>query len=180
MHGLTIYFHDIQLNNNANNNRIRVNVITIPDNKKQSFTAEPRNMSKGNYFLRFNITDETKKLLFIFEKKSIFQNDQIIASKVINSNKLPKSPIDSNNMEVKTFKIYEPFANQCDLSNQNRKIIGKMSIQFFLSEPFVTKTNKNSYNICKIHNGEGYSSVNPSGFNENQSCSIFLDIDFIN
>ena len=83
-------------------------------------------------------------------------------------------------MELQTFNIYEPSANQNESIYQNRKIIGKMSIQFFLSEPFVPKSYKNASSICKIHNGEGYSSVNSYSFNESQSSSIFLDSDFIN
>lgn len=172
MHGLTIYFHDLQFD--TTNDKLRVNVITIPDNKKQSIIIEPKNIDHSNYFFRFNINDETKKLLFIFEKKNIFKNDPIIGSKVISSNKIPNSPIDSKNMEVKNFYIYEP------TSNKNRQIIGKMSIQFFLSEPFVPKINKNSRNICKIHNGEGYSKVNPSELFEYDNSCIFLDRDKIN
>lgn len=179
MRGLTVYFQTLQLDNSIvrSNDKVRVNIITIPDNKKQSFIIELKRINQSNHFIRLNITEQTKKLLFILEKKNFFQNDPIIASKVITTKNIPNSPIDSKNMEVKMFNLYAPVASNKSESfkEQNRKIIGKMKIQFFLSTQFEPKIGKNPYNICKIHKGEGYSKVNGANNNENQSNSIFLD-----
>ena len=68
------------------------------------------------------------------------------------------------------------------MSDQNSRVVGKMTVQFFISQKIYKKNNKNPYNISKIHNGEGYSKVQSSFMNEydkEENNLMLLDDDLI-
>lgn len=180
MYCLTINFQSIQLNNNIihGNDKVKINVITYPGNEKQSFIIDANNMNDINNFVKLTITHDFKKLIFIFERKNIFQMNPMIASRAIDRKKIPKSPTDINNTEQKTFGIYKPIRSQDDVSDINSRIVGKMTLQFNITEQFYIKNKKNPYHISKIHNGEGYSNVNENNLNENNIW--LLDDEFVN
>lgn len=184
MHLLTIRFQSIQFNKDIirEDDKIRVSIISFPCNNKQTFIIDPKKMNDINNFLDFDIDDQFKKIVFIFEKKSFFKMNPLIATKSINLKNIPDSPLDLKNTEIKTFDIYKPIRCQSDVSDQNSRVVGKMTVQFFISQKISNKNNNSPYNISKIHNGEGYSKVQSSFMSEydkEENNLMLLDDDLI-
>ena len=130
-----------------------------------------------------NITDETKKIIFVFRKKSFFQNDPIIASTIINSNEFPKSPNDQTNTELRTVNIYESIQKIKNFGYKypydSRRVFGQMQIQLSLTEAFPSESyiNNGRNSKVKTHQSQKYGSIssnvsssktNNSNGNENQ------------
>lgn len=188
MYGLNIHLISFRLNSQiiGQRDKIRVSITTIPEECKQSFFINAKDIHHCHHFFTVNITNQTKKIIVVFRKKSIIQNDPIIASTIIHSNEFPKSKDDSQNSDVKRIDIYEPISNGPGTLNpgQERKIYGQMQIQMSLDNPFQDTpfTKQVNYNIGKIHNGEGYAKVNAMNLNENAqqnyNNSLFVDDDF--
>lgn len=186
MYGLNIHFQSFKLNPALvqKNDKIRVSITTVPELNKDAFVVDYKMMDHVHHFFTVNITEETKKIIFVFRKKSFFHNDPIIASTIIHSDAFPKEN-DSNNLEVKTVNILEPVVS----GKKDRQTLGQMNIQFSVtttSQTFPTfpQYNKCNFNIEKIHHGEGYSKVNINSnyVNENQTYnnSIFGNDDYLN
>ncbi|KAK8840708.1 hypothetical protein M9Y10_030484 [Tritrichomonas musculus] len=183
MYGLTIHLQSFQINDDIirGKDKVHVSVFTIPGNNKQTYAIDPKKMNNPNCFFKLNVTNQTKRLLFIFEKRNLFQNDPIIASAVINSSKMPNSPLDSNNIEIKTFDIFEPIISQYDcLPKKAPEKVGQMKIQFSLSEQSFIKTKKNPSRSNKKPKCDYYSQVDPC-INERRSNNcILLDEYYVN
>lgn len=182
MYGLNIHLFSFKLyaNNVHPNDKIRVSITSIPEESKQAFIIEAKKINDVHHFFTLNITDKTKKIIFVFRKKSIIQNDPIIASTIIHRDEFPISRSDSQNTELKQIIIYEPIGYRANNANfiENRQILGQMQIQMSLQDSFVEiSPAKYNYNISKIHKGEGYSMVNGLNNNENadQDNSLFVD-----
>lgn len=182
MYGLNIHLFSFKLfaNNVHPNDKIRVSITSIPEENKQAFIIEAKKINDIHHFFTLNITDKTKKIIFVFRKKSIIQNDPIIASTIIHRDEMPISCFDSKNTELKQISIYEPISGKNNNANflENRQVLGQMQIQMSLQEAFVEiSPAKYNYNISKIHKGEGYSMVNCLNNNENadQDNSLFAD-----
>lgn len=187
MYGLNIHLISFRLNSQICNQRdkIRVNITTIPEENKDSFEISAKQIHNAHHFFSVNITDQTKKIIFVFRRKSFLQNDPIIASTIVHSNEFPKSK--NKTTEIKRINLFEPLVNMPGSlnSNENRKIFGQMQIQMTLEETFYDNAHKRSYNynISKIHKGEGYSKINSLGNNENDylnqnNNSLFVDEGF--
>lgn len=175
MYGLNIHIQSICFNKNLfeDNDKVRVSITTFPENYKEAVIVDANKMKYLHNFFEVNITDRTDKIVFVFRKKNIFQNDPIIASTTIKTSDLP-SPKHSKNTEMKTINILEPVKN----GHQNRKVYGQMEIQFSLTNPFPILSNKHKTRISKINKEQKYSKVNQtSNINENsnQNISIFVD-----
>lgn len=135
-----------------------------------------KKLCNAHHYFSINITDQTKKIVFVIRRKSFLQNDPIIASTIIYANQLP-SPDNSKNSDVQLIKLFEPLQTQKYCCNaNNRKILGQMEIQFTIVEP------EHAFNsdivIEKIHKGQGYSQVKVSQVaneNDHQNYSIFND-----
>lgn len=128
------------------NDKIRVSITTLPDEKKQHFSITPKNIGNVHHFFTVNISSETIKILFVFRRKNFIQADPIIASTVIKEDQLPKSLNDTNNTEVKSISLLEPIQKirkenkgkeEVEKNiNMQRKIVGTMDVQFELTDPF--------------------------------------------
>ena len=72
MHLLTICFQSINFNKDIirEDDKIRVSIISFPCNNKQTFIIDPKKMNEINIFLDFDIDDQFKKIVFIFEKRA--------------------------------------------------------------------------------------------------------------
>lgn len=117
---------------------IRVSITTIPDQQKQAKTFEIKKIDKGEISFKINFVGITEKIIFVFRKKTILGNDPIIASTV-----LQKEDINIYNefinFESKKVDIYEPIQaknKKKDKENENKKVVGKMEIDFSLREEF--------------------------------------------
>ena len=148
------------------NDKIRVSITTIPENNKEVFLIDANKLSSVHHFIAINITEKTRKLLFVFRKKSFIHNDPIIASTIVHANQLPSINSLTCNTEVQTFKIYEPRQNhQKDFESlQNRQIYGQMSVQFGISHP-----------LLGYQNGQICPKIKSFNENQNQNNSIFID-----
>lgn len=135
-------------------------------------------MENFDHNFTINISNNTKAILFLFEKKSIFKKNIIIGSNVIEKNNYPNTQEDKKNMEEKTFEIYEPVQNiSKDASINDRRVFGKMIVQFSLTEPIIVKTIKLNYNKMRSHKPNGYYKFNE---NKQNSYNLFDDDLYIN
>lgn len=167
MRGLKIHISSFMLNQNIvqGSDKVRISVTTFPEENKELYTMEAKKLSDSHHMFSINITDQTRKILFVFRKKNIFQNDPIIASTIINASEFPY-PDDSKNTEVKTIKIYEPI-QKMSYDRQNRQVVGQMEIKFTITDPEYAFGD--NVKIQKIHNGQGYSKVKVITRNENEN-----------
>lgn len=180
MHCLAINIQTIQFNSNIihGNEKIKINVITIPGHERQSIIFDLKNLDKNNTFIQFKTNKENiKKLVFIFEKKNFFQLNPMIASRAIDVTNLPYSSNDSKIIGQKTFDIYKPIRCQEDLVKLSSRVAGQMEIQCITSVQSPLNNIKSPYNISKIHKGEGYSAINE---NNNGNKLFLLDDENVN
>lgn len=197
MYGLNIHLDSFELNPNIikANDKIRVSITSLPEESKEAFIIEAKNMNYVHHFFTVNITPETRKIIFVFRKKSFLQGDPIIASTSIHADQFPtpnnmnniNNINNMNNTEMKKVNIFEPIQNNNNINinklgtmKENRRIYGEMRIQLSTSETFPTSSFKTNFGIEKIHKGEGYSKVTmlSSHENQNQNNSIFYNCDF--
>ena len=141
MYGLNIHLKSFKLNSNIVNgsDKIRVSITTFPENNKEAFITEAKQMSFVHHFFTVNITDKTEKMVIVFRKIGFLDNP-IIASATIRSTELPTN--DYENVEMKTMNLYEPLQT----ATKKRRIFGEMQIQFSLTSAFPTfkASNKNN------------------------------------
>ena len=159
MFGLTLQLQSLQINKEIihPNEKVKVSVVT-------------KNI---DYLFKLNISNNTKYLIFIFEKNSLIKTNPIVASKVINANDFPHSPYDSNNFEIKKLDIFVPNNNSITTDNI---VAGQMIIQYFLSEQLSINIKKNVIGKNKIHKKEDYSYLTEKYQN---NCAL-LDNEFVN
>lgn len=150
--------------------QIRVSITTVPEESKEVFMMEAQKLSGSHHFFSINISNQTKKILFVFRKKNFIKNDPIIASTIVHADELP-SPDNKRNSDVKTIKIYEPIGGQHKnfVDVHNRRVFGQMEIKFTITDPEFSFRNMES--IERIHKGYGYSKVKvgSNNYNENQN-----------
>ncbi|KAK8865520.1 hypothetical protein M9Y10_011076 [Tritrichomonas musculus] len=152
MQGLNIHMKSFKLSTGIvnENDKVRVSITTFPEQFKEAFIIEAKQMNCAHHFFTVNITDKTQKIVFVFRKKEAKQ-DPIVASTTININQLPAKN-KATNLEMKTIKIYEPVQN----GNKNRKVYGEMQVQFSLTTAFSSiKANRcieKVYNEDENHN----------------------------
>lgn len=170
MYGLNIHLISFTLEKNliSPSDKVRVSITTIPEENKQSFIIEANKMNYVHHFFTVNITDQTKKIIFVFRKKSFIQSDPIIASTVIHANEFPKSLNDQANTEIKTINIYESMAQINNFGYKypydSRRVFGQMQVQLVLTEAFPTKA-FTSGGRGKVQNGSKYGNVNSNKYN---------------
>ncbi|KAK8840396.1 hypothetical protein M9Y10_030957 [Tritrichomonas musculus] len=144
LYGLTIHLLSFQLNDNLihNNDKIRVSITTIPEEKKQNFIIDPKDIGDAHKYFTVNISDQTKKILFIFRRKSILQADPIIASTIIRREQFPSM---KSSKESKTITLFEKISkkkkenveDEIDSNlNKSKKSVGQMNVQLELADPF--------------------------------------------
>lgn len=188
MYGLNIHLHsfDIYSKEIHHNDKIRVSITTVPEEKKQAFIVDADKVNDVHQFFTVNITKQTEKLIVVFRRKSLIRGDPIIASTIIRNEDIPKTRTNCLNAPIKQIAIYEPVfgLKNNDNSVANRRILGQMKIQLSLEEAFPEEafSSRYNYNISRIHKGEGYSCVGPFDFNNNnnnensiQNNSLFID-----
>lgn len=184
MFGLNIHLQSFHLNYNliGPSDKVRVSITTIPEDSKQAFIIEGKKMNNVHHFFTINISKRTERIIFVFRKKSFFQNDPIIASTIIHSNEFPKSKDDTTNTQLKNLAIYEPLSKLHDRKDQfksaNRKIVGQMEIQFSLEDAFPIANYDTQYQTSKSLNGQKNSKITHSINNENQIQNndiVFID-----
>lgn len=185
LYGLDIQLCSFKLDDSLihHNEKIRVSITTIPEEKKQHFTLNPKKMNDVHHFFTINITKNTKRIVFVFRRKKILKNNPIIASTIIQSAEFPKSTNDLSCKEIKTFSIFEPLSkikkeNPQSMNsffsqrnpNGNRKIVGQMNVQFKLTNPFPDQ-NINDKNKKNSKKSKGYEKMN----NENKESNIYYN-----
>ena len=81
MIGLNIHLKSFKLNPSIinENEKVRVSITTLPDQNKEAFVIEAKQMFCVHHFFTVNVSDKTEKIVFVFRKKGIF-DDPIIAS----------------------------------------------------------------------------------------------------
>lgn len=178
MYGLNIHLHSFSFDSNivSPNDKIRVSITTIPEQNKQNFTIEAKKMNYVHHFFTVNITDQTKKVIFVFRKKSFIQNDPIIASTIIHDDQFPKILNDTSDTEMKTIDIYESLQKMKNHGikspNESRKVLGQMKVQLTLTEAYQTETITNR-NVKAKSQDNMYNNNN----NENQYQNEIYFID---
>lgn len=186
MHGLNIHIQSIEFFNGLfqKNDKVRVSITTIPEETKQAFIIDAKKMREIHHFFTVNITDKTRKIIFVFRKKSFIQNDPIVASTIIHSDLFPKIGSDKTNTEMKIINIYEPLhslkdANKQDMKDQ-RKVYGQMYVQFSLTDEFPdqnynTKYQTSNSKTTKSFNQNKYAKMDEYNNDENQNIPKFID-----
>lgn len=111
---------------------IRVSITVVPDDNKQAFVINVKKISNANHVFTVNITEATKKIIFVFRRKWFSHDDPIIASAIIHSDEFPKQG-DAKNTEIKRFKLLEPLSRAKKYGYPNnfskRMVFGEMRIQ---------------------------------------------------
>lgn len=160
MYGLYIHVQSIHLNQDVigSNDKIRVSITTVPEENKQAFVIEAKKMDNMHHFFTVNITDQTKKIIIVFRKKSFILNDPIIASTILHSDQFPNFQDKSKNTEIKLIDIYDPLQHSHQeksiYSNNQRRNLGRMEIQLSLEEAFPVNNNQNSQQRNPIRNSK--------------------------
>ena len=159
MYGLKIHLLSFLIDTNIvkADDQIRFSITSIPDDCKEVYNMEIKNLSGSHHFFSVNISDQTKKILFVIRKKNFIKNDPIIASTFINACELP-SPDNNKNSFIQSIKLYEPIQQKNkNVDIFNRKVLGQMEMKFTITKPEFQF--KNSSNVEKIYKGQGYSKV---------------------
>lgn len=172
MYGLNIHLHSFYLNRNLvdTSDKIRVSITTIPEENKEAFVVNGDKTGDVHHFFTVNVSNQTKRIIFVFRKKSLFSN-HIIASTIIPFNELPQSENDEKNTELKTIKIYEPFQHLNDnpYAIQNRRVFGEMKIEFKPTEAFPVSSIKDNYNNYSKKISNRYSTYKVTSINNDKS-----------
>ena len=97
-------------------------------------------MNSKQTTFKFEMNDNTERIIIAFRKKSIFGADRIIASTVIKTKDIQIFKEYLNN-EHQKITIYEPIQNKNNsnkmFENKNRAIVGKMDFEFTMTEEFI-------------------------------------------
>ncbi|KAK8871629.1 hypothetical protein M9Y10_007364 [Tritrichomonas musculus] len=177
MIGLNIHLIHVKLNDIDihQNDKVRVSITTIPEEKKQSFIVDYKNLEDINHFFKVNITKITKKIIIVFRKKSNLKHDPIIASTIIHSDHFPKSKFDSINSELKRINIYEPICNDKNKgkNKENRKILGYMIIQSTIEDAFLeNEVSTKSNDVNKLRKEDSFSFSQDENTNYNNLLAL--------
>lgn len=165
--GLNILLNSFELQYGlvTRNDTIRVSITTLPEEHKQHFEISASKICNCNHLFTVNITNETKKIIFVFRRKDSQLKNPIIASTIINSKHFPKmaqniyqnfSGTKSN--EIHKFKIFEPIQkNQAEKVQKvsNRRMLGEMKVELSLTSPYPTviqskENNNQSKNLKQV------------------------------
>ncbi|KAK8897318.1 hypothetical protein M9Y10_015260 [Tritrichomonas musculus] len=160
---------------------IRVSITTMPEQNKQHFHLHGKKMHCTNHVFSLNITNQTKRIIMVFRKKTFLSEDPIIASTIIYSLDFPKIPGDIDRFEsepistdVKTLNIYYPLQKQIREQGGNinnvqdkkitRKVLGQMQVQLTFTTPYTSvsqkKTIKNNNKSNKISKSDKHNNKN--------------------
>ena len=133
MYSLSIYLDSFNFTDDLvqEDNKIRINIITIPDENKQSILINSKDMKNVNKCIKINITDKIREILFVFKKTNYLEKDQIIASTIVHVSQLPQSYNDKKNKELQTINIYEPIHY---IQPENITIYGHMIAKFSIKK----------------------------------------------
>ena len=153
---------------------IRVSITTMPDITKQHFTIKGKLMDYTNHLFSLNITNQTKKIVMVFRKKTSFLTENpIIASTVIqlkDFKEMPTEQITSGmvSTEIKSFNVYYPLQKQMreeHKKNVERIVVGTMKIQLSFTSPFknVKQDNMSGKNNNRSNSKEKKSPKRRSG-----------------
>ena len=170
MFGLNIHLKSFKLNKNiiSGSEKVRVSITTYPEQNKEAFVTEAKQMFCIHHFFTVNVSEKTEKIVFVFRKKGFFE-DTIIASTIIHSEDVALTKRNKTT-EMKTFNIYEPVQN----GHKIRQVYGEMQVQFSLTSAFPTfekkqisnNNNKNNNKSTKTSqattkfNGYSYAKIN--------------------
>lgn len=176
MYGLSIQLLSFKLKPGLINqiDNIRVSITTVPDDTKQAFIINASKIHNIHHQFTVNISDKTKKIIFVFRKKNSLQEDPIIASTIIHSYEFPR-PNEIRDTEIKKFNILEPLCNLKDMGCKNptekRRIFGEMVIQMMPTDLFPVPLFDDSYKILNKYNKPAIShhSKKPVHIDENQN-----------
>lgn len=158
--------------------KINISVSSFPNMSTDSYTLDVKDMKNIDHVFSVKVTNETQKIIIIFEKKNFIQNYNTIASTFIDSEDIPRKLNDLSNVDFKSVNIFEPFSygkiGKYSMS-ANRKILGKLTIQLSLQDPYLTsKLSLNRLINKTTHNGQKYSKIDDKRNNE---IIIFSDED---
>ena len=166
MYGLNIHLQSFILNRSLihSGDKIRVSITSVPDEYKEAFVVDCDKSNNVHHFFTINVTNQTKKIIFVFRKKSFINNDPIIASTIVQIKDLPQSDTDTNNTEVKTIDIYEPIQHMqhSAFAVQNRPVYGQMRIQFTPTTAFPPSAFKHGQKKRNTGNAEMVTLTNPN------------------
>ena len=170
MKGLNIHLKSFKLNENLvnSNDQIRVSITTFPEENKEAFVINAKQMNSVNYDFKVNITDKTHDIYVVFRKIGV-PHLPIIASAIINSKSFPAN--NSSKVEAKTLKIYEPPQKV----NKELRVFGEMQIELSLKAAFPTLNSKENNQQIKKTQKYLYSELDDK--NEEIPCSDFLNDD---
>lgn len=185
--GLNIHLVAFNLPKNVikDHEEIRVSITTLPEEKKQHFKLQAKKMKNSNHVFSINITNQTKKVIMVFRKKSLLYNDPIIASTIIHQTDFPTLPpgmssfnCDPISTDIKNLEIYYPLQKQIremrkhthdqkfpaqpadKTAKINRKIIGNMQVQMSFTTPYPDLEVANEKFRKSHRNGESNSNFN--------------------
>ena len=165
MYRLNLYLDSLNFTNHLvqDEDKIRINMITVPEDNKESFILKSNQMMNIDKSLTINITDKIREILFIFKKTNQLENDQIFASTIVHVTQLPQTFKDKKNNEFQIINIYEPVHY---IQPENISIYGHMKIKFTVIKKneqieskkdkfmhfYANEETKNLDNDCKVNN----------------------------
>ena len=152
---ITFFLPEYIINDNDN---ICIAVITLPEQNKQHFMLQKKDMY-SNLTFSLNILKQTRKIIIDFKKQNFLSNEPTFAFAIINQNDFPKSletfdQFSSNPIttDIKTLNIFASIHQQ-EKKEENeendeviiekpndhsyRKVVGNMKVQLAFSEPLI-------------------------------------------
>lgn len=122
---------------NQPDDTVRVTATSFPDEQSRTITLSSKIIKESHPFLSVGISELTKKIILVFQKKYNSKKDNIIGSTIIRSDQFSSKMDEKNNTEMRNILIYEPYPKSSNKNNsalQDRKVLGKMEVLFALSE----------------------------------------------
>ena len=167
MLSLNIQMQSFELAKNIvhDDDTIRVSVTSLPGEQKQAFSFDANKMKTAHPFFTIKINEKTEKILIVIRKKSFSQKDPIVASAIIKKGQFPTKFEDISNTRMSAIDLLEPLQHCGKKSPSSRKIVGKIDIQFSLTQEMSSKNTTFKAKISKKKNGQGYAKMD-SFFND--------------
>lgn len=152
--GLNIHLLSFSYDKYIIKHDMRIIITTFPETIKQEYIVKSKELQFPNHILSMNINKNSKMVFIFFQKKCPLSKDPIIAWTVVETDHFPHNPqvYDYNSCgaissDVKTFKIYEYYAQSNDKNSQFnftekavenfKKKNGQIDIQLTMTEPYL-------------------------------------------
>lgn len=172
--GLNIHLLSFKLSDKLihDSDVVRVSITTFPEENKQHFEVKGKKIYCTNHVFALNITNQTDKIVLVFRKKSVLNENPIIASATLHLKKFVNLPIKEittgmTSTDVKILDVYYPLQKQLqeeerkkgttNNSQMKRKVLGQMEVQLSFTTPYlqsIKEVEKKKHSKLSKNNGQ--------------------------